>query len=212
MNRHDDPVWLEKMYSKLGTIRAVARAAGITYRVATLRFSKFNIPHKKTTAKNYKTRNAAGYILVLCKGHPGATKSGYVYEHRMVVEAKIGRLLSSNEIVHHVNGIKNDNRIDNLVITTRSRHAVHHSTKRDGISESSRILKKEVVRLFRKDMLLPEISNQVKLSLPTIAKLLKGENSYCHRCRREFKSIGARGTHIARTHRQYPLPRKEVLQ
>lgn len=60
--------------------------------------------------------------------HPNATKHGYVLEHRIVVENHIGRLLSSDEVVHHINGNKKDNCIENLNLMSRKEHNAYHST------------------------------------------------------------------------------------
>jgi len=63
-----------------------------------------------------------GYVLVLYPEHHLAMKSGYLLEHRLVAEEKLGRLLSRNEDVHHVNGNKADNRPGNLEVLTHSEH------------------------------------------------------------------------------------------
>jgi len=63
-----------------------------------------------------------GYIRILNKTHPYADAGGYVREHRLVMEKKIGRYLKPNELVHHLNRQKDDNREENLYITTRKEH------------------------------------------------------------------------------------------
>jgi len=70
-----------------------------------------------------------GYILILTPGHPFAQKDGYVLEHRLVMEKHLCRYLKPDEVVHHINGIKTDNRIENLQLMTISEHIIHHNPR-----------------------------------------------------------------------------------
>ena len=56
----------------------------------------------------------SGYILVKKKDHSGAYQKEYVAEHVLVMERHLGRELSDVETVHHKNGVRSDNRIENL--------------------------------------------------------------------------------------------------
>ena len=59
-----------------------------------------------------------GYVLIHKPGHPSAMSNNYIREHRYVMEEHLGRHLKSTERVHHKNGLRDDNRIENLELWT----------------------------------------------------------------------------------------------
>ena len=63
-------------------------------------------------------RNSKGYLLRHLPGHPRASSRGYVFEHILVMEDHLRRRVDTNESVHHKNGIKDDNRLENLELWT----------------------------------------------------------------------------------------------
>jgi len=88
--------------------------------------------------------NYNGYIYAYCPHHPNATTKGkgYMMEHRLVMENKIGRYLTKDEIIHHKNGIRDDNRIENLCIVTKKTHDTRSFIKQ--LQERIRELEKNV--------------------------------------------------------------------
>jgi len=87
---------------------------------------------EKNPAWKGGTRLALGYRFLLCSEHPNANNRGYVQEHRLVMEKKLGRLLTREERVHHKNGVKTDNRIENLeLLPSQSEHIKIHMSNGD---------------------------------------------------------------------------------
>jgi hypothetical protein len=80
-----------------------------------------------------------GYVRVYVPEHPYAAKDGYVMLHTVLMERQIGRYLHEDEVVHHINHIKDDNRLINLKLMKVVEHqAMHmrerHQKRRDDLS------------------------------------------------------------------------------
>lgn len=72
---------------------------------------------------NYKGRRKCLYIQIQRKDHPYADKLGYVYLHRLIVEAIIGRYLPKEQEVHHLDENKLNNNPANLMLfSSKSAH------------------------------------------------------------------------------------------
>jgi hypothetical protein len=72
--------------------------------------------------KGGKHKDKWGYIQIWMPEHPNAKMAGYIHEHRLVMSNFLKRPLKSYEYVHHKNGIKDDNRLENLEILIQKVH------------------------------------------------------------------------------------------
>jgi hypothetical protein len=71
-----------------------------------------------------------GYIAVYFPDHPEANSEGYVMKHRLVMEKALGYKIPNGFVVHHINHIRDDNRIENLALMLFGAHAGMHLRER----------------------------------------------------------------------------------
>jgi len=125
---------------------------------------KFNDKYYKTEiarkSKNGKTIKGyylcGGYLKVKVKEHPAQDKRGYVLFHRLVMEDNLNRYLLEDEYIHHKDGNKLNNNIENLELMYGNEHAKEHCNNRarNGFGQficNDKHLNNIKIRLFNKD-------------------------------------------------------------
>lgn len=92
---------------------------------------------RRKIAKSHELKGAGhkklredGYVALYFPKYPHSNKEGYVMEHIYIMETYIGRMLKDNEVVHHRNHKRCDNRIENLQLMTFKEHAALHMKER----------------------------------------------------------------------------------
>lgn len=147
--RIKDKDWLYKKYvvEKL-SLDEVGSILNINPTTVHYWMKKHGIPRRATMGlaentpnwKGGRNETKDGYIEVYSPSHPNRYRRKYMLEHRLVMEKHIGRYLCSWETVHHKNGIKDDNRIENLKLLPGN----EHNTRVQEVYQENQFLKKIV--------------------------------------------------------------------
>ena len=120
---------LEQDYARLGSQSKVAEEYGCCQQRVTQKMKELGMPASKDQSgsrngnwRGGRRKSSYGYIMICSPDHPYKNKRGEVFEHRLVMEQHIGRYLKPYEVVHHINGIRDDNRLENLELTDIHEH------------------------------------------------------------------------------------------
>lgn len=91
-----------------------------------------------------------GYVRIYCPMHPKANTWGYVYEHRIIAEFLLGRLLETGEHVHHKDGCRWNNTPDNLEVMTNQEHGritQYETSNNEGVNTSDEL--KQIIEFYK---------------------------------------------------------------
>ena len=96
-----------------------------------------NMGKKNGNWNGGRTMSKEGYIYVKTPSHCYANACGYVPEHRIVIERHIKRLLKPEEVIHHLNLDKSDNKIGNLMLFKNQKEHLkfHNKIKQFGYTK-----------------------------------------------------------------------------
>lgn len=115
-----------------GSIHFHLRRAGIKTRGKNESFVESHKGCKRENNSHWKGgryKTQRGYIKVLMPGHRRADKNGYVMESILIWEQHYKKALSDDWVVHHINGKKDDNQIENLEAMAIKKHCSLHGQK-----------------------------------------------------------------------------------
>lgn len=85
------------------------------------------VGNKNINWKGGKIISSKGYVYIKKSEHPFTNKNGYILRSHLVMEQKIGRSVQPEEVVHHINGKRDDDRIENLQLFANDfQHAKFH--------------------------------------------------------------------------------------
>jgi len=142
--------WLEEEYiNQKKSCREISEEIDCSKSTILKWLNNFQIP-RRIGLKGDKNPNWKGGIkynqghkLLMKKDHHRSDSQGYVREHIIIIEKKIGREIKDSEVVHHINNIKDDNRPENLVLCDNM--AEHRKIERQLMDVGYELLKKGII-------------------------------------------------------------------
>jgi len=91
----------------------------------------------------YRYTNKQGYIVIKNPEHHRANSLGWIKEHMIIWEQSNGKLIPDGWVIHHLNGIKHDNRPINLVALPSMKHGIVLQAKAKRIQELEGLLNQQ---------------------------------------------------------------------
>lgn len=151
--------------------------------------------------KKYADLKCKGYIYKKVINHPHATSRGYVLEHRLIMENHLGRYLKPNEIVHHKDGNKANNDINNLeLLNSLFKHRNLHTSKETYYLDN---YKDYIIKRYNQGFGALKIAKEINSNKTSILRWLKKNNikrrnpkkkvickkgfKWCNVCKNELK-------------------------
>jgi hypothetical protein len=131
---------------------------------------------RKSAAHTGNTFISRGYVIVHSPDHPMANKAGKLFEHRLVVSQHLGRLLAAHEVVHHKDGNRSNNAIENLeLLAGHKEHSAKHWEEG------------ELCKLHRQGLLRCSACREIKpLAAFDVGSTMRyGRKNQCKECRAE---------------------------
>lgn len=190
-----DAEWLRFVYhDEERSIAEIASLLGTTPKVVLREMNRLGLPRRKSGARPHaprrkKLQDKSQYVQVYLPGHPGANNLGYVREHRLVMETKLGRVLQPGEVVHHLDENKLNNAPDNLALfPSMAAHIRHHNQERSSAWLLHQLPDDSLAELYRQKSTVT-IAREFGTNSTTVQRLLRRRGIELRRGRRPQASL-----------------------
>ena len=194
---YKDKEILAKKYEELGSLQKVADYFGVSKKLILNYMKRFDIQRNQRKPKQEKPKKIDtfhkgytiswnGYKMIYLPIHPPCDGKGYIREHILVMEKYLGRYLTEDEIVHHIDENKLNNDINNLKLMTKYEHKCYHSSK-----PRKHVDLEKAKDLLLKGYTMPQVAKHFNMSESGLRKKLKANGIELN-----LKRGGARRKHF----------------